>query len=101
MKIDMIQGGNMSQKRQTVKPNLNKYEVKCAKITMNELQSKPFKNRASVMSKSGRPSIGRSSIACSETSSMLGTTPSGASSVKIELKEFNNLLSQLHQWIFI
>jgi hypothetical protein len=51
---------------------------------------------------SNRKSIaGRNSIAGSDTGSMCGTTPSGVSSIKIELREFNNLMSQLHQWIFI
>jgi len=52
-------------------------------------------------SKTGRPSIDRNSIAGSESNRTIGTTPSGSSNVKIELTEFNNLVSQLHQWLFI
>lgn len=49
----------------------------------------------------GRQSMGRSSFGGSDTSSRLGTTPSGISSIKIELKDYTNLQSQLHQWILI
>ena len=67
---------------------------------MNQSDSKASKNRLSMIS--GRKSIaGRNSIAGSDTGSVCGTTPSGVSSVKIELRELNNLVSQYHQWIFI
>mmetsp|Transcript_12053 Transcript_12053/g.10652 ORF Transcript_12053/g.10652 Transcript_12053/m.10652 type:complete len:247 (-) Transcript_12053:23-763(-) len=51
---------------------------------------------------SGRKSLsGRSSICGSESGRALGTTPSGVSLIKMELKDFQNLQSQLYQWILI
>lgn len=53
------------------------------------------------MPKTGRQSFGRSSIAGSDSGRTLGTTPSGTSLIKRELKDFENLQSQLYQWILI
>jgi hypothetical protein len=44
---------------------------------------------------------GRYSICNSETGKALSTTPSGSSLIKLELKDFQNLQSQLYQWILI
>jgi hypothetical protein len=44
---------------------------------------------------------GRGSICMSETGKTLNTTPSGTSLIKLELKDFLNLQSQLYQWILI
>lgn len=49
----------------------------------------------------GRQSFGRSSIAGYTDGGKSNTTPSGISSIKIELNDFNNLQSQLNQWILI
>lgn len=49
----------------------------------------------------GRQSFGRNSIAGYTDGGKSNTTPSGISSIKIELNDFNNLQSQLNQWILI
>ena len=76
------------------------FNVYC-RVDLNQSEWKVSSNRQSMMPNGGRPSIGRSSFGGSESGKTLGTTPSGVSLIKIELKDFNNLLSQLHQWILI
>lgn len=70
-------------------------------MDLNQSECKLSTSRQSLVLNNGRQSFGRNSLATSESGRTLGTTPSGISSIKLELTDFNNLQSQLHQWILI
>lgn len=68
------------------------------RVDLNQSEAK-VSSRQSLLPKSGRTSLGRSSICGSESGRTLGTTPSGVSLLKQELRDFTNLQSQLNQFI--
>lgn len=94
---------NLATNRQTVEPNYIQTDYSnSSKLNNDKSDAKvSVKSRATLAPKSSRMTLKKGAGCDSETQSMLETTPSGSSTIKLELKEFNNLMSQLHQWIFI
>ena len=78
-----------------------KYFLNKFRVDVHQSNQKLSTNRQSMQINDGRQSFGRSSIAGYTDGGKSNTTPSGISSIKIELNDFNNLQSQLNQWILI
>ncbi|CAI2370540.1 unnamed protein product [Moneuplotes crassus] len=89
-------------KRKTMKPKgIQPYASNYCKVDISNSELKPNATRQSVVPMSGRQSLsGRSSLCGSEFGGRM-TTPSGSSLIKLELRDFNNLKSQLYQWILV